>query len=142
MSGEREGAEAPNVIQITPFMHVRDLAAALDFWCGLLGFSVRHREPGYAYVAREAEGGGWGQAAVRILEAKDAHLFPPDCGRYAYYLDVRDVDAIHAELEEKLAGLPPGDVHGPADKSYGQRELLIRAPDRQLVVFGQAIAKS
>jgi hypothetical protein len=32
-------------------------------------------------------------------------------------------------------------VHGPADKEYGQRELLVRAPDGQLFVFGQAIGE-
>jgi hypothetical protein len=32
-------------------------------------------------------------------------------------------------------------VDGPADKPYGQRELLIRAPDGQLIVFGAEIRK-
>lgn len=129
------------IIQITPFMHVRDIEEALAFWCGLLGFKVGHRQPGYAYVALQAEGAGWGHAAVRILEDKKAHMFESGRQRFAYYLDVRDVDAIHAALKDKLDALPPGDVHGPADKDYGQRELLIRAPDGQLVAFGQAIGK-
>ncbi|MEO7688893.1 MAG: hypothetical protein ABIS51_06365, partial [Sphingomonas sp.] len=58
---------------------------------------------------------------------------------FAYYLDVRDLDAILAELGPKLAALPAGDVYGPVDQSYGQREVMIRAPDGNLVVFGQAI---
>jgi hypothetical protein len=69
----------------------------------------------------------------------DAHLFEGGRDRFAYYLDARDVDALQAELEDKLAALPPEDVHGPADKEHGQRELLVRAPDGQLFVFGQAI---
>jgi len=32
-------------------------------------------------------------------------------------------------------------VHGPADKSSGQRELCVLAPDGNLIVFGQAMAK-
>jgi hypothetical protein len=32
-------------------------------------------------------------------------------------------------------------VHGPADKLYGQRELLILAPDGNLLAFGHAIDK-
>ena len=36
--------------------------------------------------------------------------------------------------------LPEGDVHGPADKPYRQRELLVLAPDGNLIAFGQAIA--
>ena len=127
------------IIQITPFMHVRDLQAAVDFWCDVLGFEVGHREPGYAYVFRRTEAGG--HAAVRMLEARDAHVFEEGRQRFAYYLDVRDVDALHAELRPKLDLLPAGDVHGPADKEYGQRELLVRAPDGQLAVFGAAIRK-
>jgi catechol 2,3-dioxygenase-like lactoylglutathione lyase family enzyme len=129
-----------DIIQITPVMHVRDLEAALVFWCGTLGFEARHREPGYAYVARAAAGGGGhGHAAVRILEDENAHVFAGGRDRYAYYLDVGDLDSLHSELQEKLDALPEGDVHGPADKPWGQRELLVRAPDGQIVVFGQAI---
>lgn len=124
-------------IQITPFMHVRDLEAALGFWCGTLGFKVGHREAGYAYVALGGEGGR--HPAVRIMEDPDAHVFEGGRDRFAYYLDVRDVDAVYAELKPKLDMLPARDVHGPADKPYGQRELLVRAPDGQIVVFGEAI---
>ncbi len=51
----------------------------------------------------------------------------------------RDVDALYAELKPKLDTLPPGDVHGPADKPYGQRELLVLAPDGELIAFGMAM---
>lgn len=124
-----------NIIQITPFMHVRDLEAALAFVCGTLGFEIVVRMRDYAYVSREGAG-------LRIMAYPEAHLFEGGRDRFAYYLDVRDVDALHAELAEKLAALPPEDVHGPADKPYGQRELLVRAPDGQLFVFGQAIAQA
>jgi catechol 2,3-dioxygenase-like lactoylglutathione lyase family enzyme len=122
-----------NIIQVTPFMHVRDLDEALGFWCGLLGFESKVRMRDYAYVEREGAG-------VRILADPDAHRFESGRQRFAYYLDVRDVEAVYAELKPRLDALPAGDVHGPADKEYGQRELLIRAPDGQLVAFGQAIA--
>jgi len=36
--------------------------------------------------------------------------------------------------------LPSVDVHGPADKPYGQRELPVLAPVGNLIAFGQAIA--
>lgn len=121
-----------NTIQITPFMHVRDLEEALDFWCGLLGFEPVVRMRDYAYVQYEGVG-------VRILAYPEAHLFESGRHRFAYYIDVRDVDAVHAALKDKLDALPQSHVHGPADKDYGQRELLIRAPDGQLVAFGQAI---
>ena len=120
-------------IQITPFMHVEDLAQALAFFTDVLGFDVPYHQPGYAYVEREGCG-------IRILEKNAVDGGLPGNRRFAYYIDVRDVDALHAELKPRLESLPAGDVHGPADKPYRQRELLVRAPDGNLIAFGQAIA--
>lgn len=122
-----------NVIQITPFMHVRDLEAALDFFAGVLGFAVTFRQPGYAYV--DLEGAG-----IRIMENDEIDGAPPGNRRFAYYLDVRDVDALYAQLKPKLDALPEGDVFGPVDQPYRQRELLVLAPDGNLIAFGQAIS--
>jgi catechol 2,3-dioxygenase-like lactoylglutathione lyase family enzyme len=121
-----------NIFQVTPFMHVPDLDEALEFMTGTLGFTVDYRETNYAYVSREGAG-------LRILEAERGDPFQPGNRRFAYYFDCRDVDALHAELRPKLDALPKGDVHGPADKPYRQRELLVLAPDGNLIAFGQAI---
>jgi catechol 2,3-dioxygenase-like lactoylglutathione lyase family enzyme len=122
-----------NTLQITPFMHVADLDSAVRFFVDTLGFAVPYRHANYAYVEREG-------AAIRIL----AHDCPEERGvphrGFAYYIDVRDLTQVLGELGDKLAGLPPGEVHGPVDQAYGQRELMIRAPDGNLVVFGQAIS--
>ncbi len=123
-----------NTIQITPFMHVRDLAGAIEFLEQVLGFRTILRMDEYAYLDREGAG-------LRVMERPDATVFPADCGRFAYYIDVRDVDSVYEALKAKLDALPEGRVHGPADKPYGQRELIVRAPDNQLLVFGAEIAK-
>jgi hypothetical protein len=123
-----------NTLQITPFMHVRELEPAIAF-LEMLGFETVIRiGPDYAYLDREGAG-------MRVLARRDAILFPPGNGRFAYYIDVHDVDQVHLALKDKLAALPAGDVHGPADKGYGQRELIVRAPDGQLLVFGADIAR-
>jgi catechol 2,3-dioxygenase-like lactoylglutathione lyase family enzyme len=122
-----------NVIQITPFMHVRDLEPALEFFTGVLGFAVTFRQAGYAYVDMEGAG-------IRILENDEGNGAPPGNRRFAYYLDVRDVDALYAQLKPKLDALPEGDVFGPVDQPYRQRELLVLAPDGNLIAFGQAIS--
>jgi catechol 2,3-dioxygenase-like lactoylglutathione lyase family enzyme len=123
-----------NTIQITPFMHVADLEAAVTFFTEVLGFRCTYRMPDYAYVDREGAG-------IRILAHSDAsELGTPHCG-FAYYIDVRDLDLVLEQLGPRLATLPPGDVHGPVDQPYKQRELLIRAPDGNLVVFGQAMRR-
>ena len=122
-----------NFLQITPFMHVPDIDQAVGFFRDILGFEPRWREVDYAYVEREGCG-------IRILQNRGDDGAPPGNRRFYYYVDVRDVDALHAELKPKLDTLPPGDVHGPADKPYNQRELLVVAPDGNLIAFGQAIA--
>jgi catechol 2,3-dioxygenase-like lactoylglutathione lyase family enzyme len=117
--------------QVTPFLHVPDLQKALDFFTDILGFTVPYRQDGYAYIHRETVG-------FRLLEAEEDQA-AAGRRRFAYYIDVRDVDALYAELKPKLDTLPPGDVHGPADKPYGQRELLVLAPDGELIVFGMEV---
>ena len=122
-----------NFRQITPFMHVTDLNKALSFFIDILGFEVLYRfGKDYAYLEREGCG-------MRILESHGPDGAPPGNRRFCYYIDVRDVDALYAELKPKLDTLPKEDVHGPADKPYGQRELLVLAPDGNLLAFGQAI---
>jgi catechol 2,3-dioxygenase-like lactoylglutathione lyase family enzyme len=120
--------------QVTPFLHVPDLQKALDFFTDILGFTVPFRQPGYAYIHRETVG-------FRLLEGPAGEI-GPGRRRFAYYIDVSDVDALYAELKPRLDTLPPDDVHGPADKPYGQRELLVLAPDGELIVFGMAVSDS
>lgn len=76
-----------------------------------------------------------------MLESREREM-PSGNKRYAYYVDVRDVDQLYAELKPKLDTLPEDDIHGPADEDYGQRELSVVAPDGNLIVFGQAIKKT
>lgn len=122
-----------NFLQTTTVMAVPDLDAAVAFFRDLLGFAVYIQNGGYAYVHREGIG-------VRIMDHTITGAVSPGNRRFGVYVDVRDVDALYAELAPKLAALPAGDVHGPADKGYGQRELCILAPDGNLIVFGHAIA--
>ena len=111
-----------NFIQVTPFLHVDNLERAVAFFTEILGFETRYRANNYAYVHRETTG-------FRILEQRGADGAPPGNRRFAYYIDVRDVDGLYAELRPKLESLPKGDVYGPVDQTYGQRELLVLAPD-------------
>lgn len=122
----------PNFLQITPFMHVPALDRALAFFTDVLGFRVVVRMGDYAYIDREGVG-------IRLLQNHGEQGAPPGNRRFAYYIDVRDVDALYADLKPKLDTLPPGDVRGPEDKIYGQRELLVLAPDGNLLAFGQSI---
>jgi catechol 2,3-dioxygenase-like lactoylglutathione lyase family enzyme len=121
-----------NTLQITPFMHVRDAPAAVRFLTEVLGFSSVIDDGGYAYLEREGAG-------LRILGHPDGHELGEAHGGFAYYIDVRDLAQVQEQIGAKLAELPPGHVVGPKDQPYGQRELMIRAPDGNVLVFGQAI---
>lgn len=121
-----------NTLQITPFMHVAELDAALAFLTETLGFAVLVEGGGYAYLEREGAG-------LRVLQHGDPAELGKSHGGFAYYIDVRSLDTVLEQLGSKLERLPAGVVHGPVDQPYGQRELMIRAPDGNLIVFGQAI---
>jgi catechol 2,3-dioxygenase-like lactoylglutathione lyase family enzyme len=102
-------------------MMVRDINRAASFFIDILGFETLVRYPDYAYVHRETAG-------FRIWEQTGKDAAPPGTRRFAYYIDVRNVDRLYAELKPKLDTLPKGDVHGLANK-----------PDGNLLAFGQAI---
>ena len=124
-----------NFLQITPFIHVPDIEVALKFFTDVLGFEVPYRISEYAYIQRETVG-------IRLMHGHGENAGLIGNRRFAYYIDVRDVDALYAELKAKLDQLPDGDVHGPANKEYGQRELLVLAPDGNLIAFGQSISSA
>ncbi|GAC1425565.1 MAG: VOC family protein [Acidobacteriaceae bacterium] len=125
-----------NFIQITPFMHVSDVDEAVRFFTTVLGFKAFIHASDYAYVQREVAG-------VRILKASTSagEVPVPGTRAFRYYIDVKSVDAIYAEVKPKVEAWPGGRIHGPVNQSYGQREIMILAPDGDLVVFGQAISK-
>ncbi|MBY0420945.1 MAG: VOC family protein [Parvularculaceae bacterium] len=133
MTNGEAAAVAAEVRQITPFMHVADLEAALAFLTGVVGFTVTYREPGYAYLTL-------GPAALRVLESEEGAAQTGTRG-FRYYLDVADVDAVFTALKPRLATLPERDVVGPRDQPYGQRELILLAPDGDCLVFGSPIVK-
>jgi hypothetical protein len=97
-----------NILQATPFLHVPNLAQALDLFTRVLRFEIKFRIGNYAYL----EGG---QAAVRILEEPGRAAPVPGAARITAYIDVRDVDALYAELPPELITLPAGPVHAPID---------------------------
>ena len=123
-----------NLYRITPFMHVPDIEKAVWFFTEVMGFTLYFRTSNYAYVQRE-------QAAFRLLENIGDDGAPPGNRRFSYYVDVEDVDAVAEELAPKAALLNDGDIYGPIDQMYGQRELMVVAPDGNLLVFGQDISK-
>lgn len=121
-----------NLVQVTPLFHVPNFASALDLFTRVLGFVILFRMTNYAYLEREEVG-------VRILENPDRPVVDPSQARMTVYFDVRDVDLLFTELKPELDSLPVDDVKGPVNQTWGQRELLVRAPDGHWMAFGQPV---
>ena len=121
-----------NIVHVTPFLLVPDLDAALDFFTRVLGFTVPFQMENYAYLALDAAG-------LRLLAECTATPVTREHARTTVYIDVRDVDALYAELQLRLATLPAEDVQPPVNQRWGMRELSVRMPDGHWLTFGQPI---
>ena len=107
----------------------------MRFFVDVLGFTAWVTQPDYAYVQRETAG-------IRIMRASRSpgEKVPPGNRRFMYYIDVKNVAAVIAEVRPKLAEAGLLEGHGPVDQSYGQREFMVTAPDGNLLVFGQSLS--
>ncbi len=121
------------IYQITPFLHVPDMVESLAFFCDLLTFDLKARHTNYAYV--ELAGCG-----LRLLEEPTRRLQADGKARVTVYIDVADVDVLHARLGTALASLPTARVEPLKDMPYGQREFQVRMPDGDWLNFGAAAA--
>lgn len=117
--------------QVTPFLHVPDLEQAIAFF-GSLAFELRYRQSNYAYL--ELDGCG-----LRVLEEPARRLTADGKARSTVYVDVADIDALHARLSPALATLPQERVEPLMDKPYGQREFQVRMPDGDWLTFGAPV---
>ena len=121
------------IYQITPFLHVPDMQEALTFFCDLLTFELRARHANYAYI--ELDGCG-----LRLLEEPTRKLQADGKSRVTVYIDVADIDAVHAKLGPALARLSPDRVEPLKNMPYGQREFQVRMPDGDWLNFGASAA--
>lgn len=118
--------------QITPFLHVPNMQEALAFFCDVLTFELEYRESNYAYI--ELAGCG-----LRLLEEPTRKLQADGKARVTIYIDVSDVDALHAKLQPGLATLPTDRVEPLMNKPWRQREFQVRMPDGDWLTFGAAV---
>jgi len=96
---------APHCSSITPIVPVTDLGRALDFYMGVLGFTVQAKDDGYAYIVRD-------EVALRLLTATEGE----PRGQQSCYICVRDLDGLHEQMKQALEQLPEGRVRAPIDQ--------------------------
>ena len=106
---------------------VRNLDGSAAYFRDVLGFRVLWEE-GTDWRLVERDG-------VRMMLGHCPDERPAsEIGAHSWfgYLDVDDVDALHAELTARGARCTE-----PADRHYGMREILVTSPDGHRFVFGQ-----
>lgn len=125
-----------NVLQVTPFLHVPDIEAAILFFTQTLGFELTFRMDTYAYVELEQRVG------IRLMEESARTPVKSADARLSIYIDVKDVDLLYSGLEHALKQLPTEDVQPPVTKPWNQRELWVKAPDGNWLVFGHFLEQA
>ncbi len=115
-----------------PIIAVSDALRAEAFYCDVLGFRIEsvHRpdpsktDPCYMCIARE-------EVALHLQSFK-----PERAGSSEAYIFVMDVDELYAEFSAKGASfqLPP------TNQTWGTREMGVRDPDGNVVIFGVQLA--
>lgn len=108
---------------------VRDLAASVDYYTGVLGMLVDFTAPGWAFLSR----GAFRLMLGECVDAMPAH----ELGDHSYfvYVTVEDVDELYRELVENGATL----TQHLADKPWGMREFGVRTPEGHRIMFGQEL---
>ncbi|MEP2945767.1 MAG: VOC family protein [Lentilitoribacter sp.] len=125
----------PTLHQITPFIPVKSLDNAVDFYSKYLKFNCTFKADNYAFLRHD-------QIAIRIVQVDDdIDLSVPE-RQNSFYIDVTDIDPLYESLEAELSTLPQGRVRAPFNQDYGQREFHVIDEDCTLVFFGEAIKQA
>ena len=127
------------MLNAIPALPVADMARSVEFYKGQLGFTLMHREDGFAIFQSgdvelhlwEAGEEGWRRRdheQAPIISGAESFL----AGTASCRVEVDGVDELHAELK------PLGILHPNAplrDEEYGTREFSIVDPDNNLLTF-------
>ena len=111
---------------------VPDLERSAAYYRDILGFQVQWEE-GSDWRLVERDG-------VRLMLGhcpKDMPASELGSHNWFAYLDVDDVDALHAEIAARGAA-----CSSPNDTHYGMREIVVTTVDGHRIVFGQDVPRS
>ncbi len=105
----------------TTVLQVGDIATALAFYCGVLGFTEDFRYASYAGVVA-------GQCSLHLC-AHNIWKRPVGGGAVSIYLD--EVDDYCKSIEARSAAI----ASYPADQYYGLRDFVVSDPDGNVLTF-------
>ena len=121
--------QSPTITATRYVLAVQDLAKSADYYREQLGFETDWAGEGWHFLRRDA-------MFVMLGECPDDRsAFETRNHSYFAYVDVDNVDALYAELQERAVDI----LREPTDQPWGQREFSIRTIDGHRIMFGQAI---
>jgi len=109
---------------MTPLIQVFEMERSIHFYCSLLGFKIKQRSNGWAWLER-------GDIDLMLNTAYDPDAQPerPDARRVAAHKDTilffgcPDVDEAYEHLRSH------GEVKKPRVAPYGMKQLFFKDPD-------------
>ena len=116
-----------SVKRISPMLAVSDIDETLDFYTGLLGFSVSMKSPEYAIVERDG-------ATIHFMKAADESVMQAVRGHTEIYMEVDDIRSLWEHVDVHRGSHKIRDLF---DQSYGMTEFHIGDPNGCLVFVGQ-----
>lgn len=122
----------PAIIDAVAIVPVRDVAATAAFYMDVLGFDPVDvpADETFTTVRR-------GGAAIHLLHTEDRGALAATATNISLHVWVENLDALFAELEDRLARLPAGRMRPPFDQPYGVREFHVKDPDGCLLIFSE-----
>ena len=120
----------PHVTRISPMLAVADMAATLDFYTRILGFSVSMQSPDYSIVDRNG-------ATIHFMKAASESVMKAVRGHADIYVEVTDIAPLWEHVSRFKNDYRIRDL---VDRDYGMREFHISDPNGCLVFVGQRIA--
>lgn len=119
-----------HIRRVSFVLAVPDLARSTAYWRDVLGWELKFEDPGnWSFMFRDGVG-------VHLGECRDA-MPAASTGDHSYfgYVVFDDVDAYHAEISARGAGVKP-----PEDKPWGMREMGVRTIDGHRLTFAQELS--
>lgn len=123
----------PATTSISPFFIVRDVTAALSFYCGMLGFDIAFQEPDHEPFFAIAQRDG----AMILIKSVGAEPLP-NCkrnpaARWDAYVCVPDPDELEVEFKSRgvTFSVPLQDTHD------GLRGFELVDADGYVLFFGR-----
>ena len=110
-----------------PFLHVKDMPAALTYYRDKLGFAVTfswEEPPRYVCLCL-------GDCAIHL------NSYVPPAGPSHIAIFCKGIDALYA----RLIGRGVDIIEPIGDRDYGMRDFVVTDPDGHRLVFGQGISE-